>query len=61
LRLNAGAAVTGFEHRFQWADPETDQALQARFAAAGVTTDPRKEYDKRYLILAFGVDYHLPA
>ena len=60
LRLNVGVACTGFAHRYQNADVEGDQALQAAFAAAGVAISPRKEYDKRYLILAFGLEYHLP-
>jgi long-subunit fatty acid transport protein len=59
LRLNAGVAGTGFVHRYQNAD-QGDQALQAAFAASGAAVSPRKEYDKRYLILAFGIDYHLP-
>jgi len=60
LRLNAGVACTGFAHRYQNADVEGDQALQARFKANGVAISPRKEYDKRYLILALGLEYHLP-
>lgn len=59
-RFNFGVACSGFAHRIQAADLESDQALRARFAANGVSIQPRKEYDKRYLILAFGVEWHLP-
>ena len=59
-RINFGVACVGFNHRYQRADVQGDQALQAGFAAAGVAISPRKEYDKRYLILAVGLDCHLP-
>lgn len=58
-RFTAGAACTGFARRIQWADRLGDQPLRERFAAYGAAADPRKEYDKRYLILAFGVEVHL--
>jgi long-subunit fatty acid transport protein len=59
-RINFGLACTGFTHRYQAADLQGDRSLQAGFAAAGVAISPRKEYDKRYLILAVGLDCHLP-
>jgi hypothetical protein len=59
LRINAGIAWSAFARSYPWADPVGDGALRARFAAAGAAIDPRKEYDKRYLILAVGVDWHL--
>ena len=59
-RINLGIGCSGFVHRYQAADLQGDRALQSRFAAAGVAISPRKEYDKRYLILAIGLDYHLP-
>jgi len=59
LRANAGLAWTGFAHPRRHADAG-DLALRGRFAAAGVAVDPRKEYDKRYLILALGIEYQLP-
>ena len=60
LRLNAGLSATGFMHSYRNADVVGDQALQARFAAQGAAISPDKAYEKRYLILAVGVDYHLP-
>ena len=57
-RINVGVAWVGFAHRYQSADVQGDQGLQARFAAAGVAISPSKEYDKRYLILAVGLDHH---
>jgi len=60
LRFNVGLAATGFDHRYRNADVAGDRALQAAFAAQGLAISPAKEYDKRYLILAFGVDCHFP-
>jgi len=60
LRFNAGVACTGFAHRLRNADAG-DRALQSAYAAAGPGIHPLKEYDKRYLILALGVEYHLPS
>jgi hypothetical protein len=59
LKFNFGVACTGFAHRYRNADAG-DQRLQAAFAAGGAAISPDKEYDKRYLILAFGIEYHLP-
>lgn len=58
LRLTFGAACTGFAQRYRNADAG-DRRLQAAFAANGAAISPDKEYDKRYLILAFGIEYHL--
>ena len=60
IKVNVGVACTGFRHRYRNADPEGDQSLHAGFAASGVAISPAKEYDKRYLIFAFGLEYHLP-
>jgi long-subunit fatty acid transport protein len=60
LRFNLGVACTGFAHHYRNADVQGDQALQAGFQAQGVAISPAKAYDKRYLILAVGLDYHLP-
>ena len=59
-RFTAGAAGTGFARRCRGADGLGDRPLKARFAALGAAADPRKDYDKRYLTLAFGVECHLP-
>jgi long-subunit fatty acid transport protein len=59
-RFTAGVAWTGFVRKLRWADRLGDQPLQQAFAAAGAAATPRKEYDKRYLIVAFGVEFHLP-
>lgn len=60
LKLNVGLGHTRFLHRYEVADVQGDQRLQAAFAAQGVAIQPRKEYDKRYLILAFGLEVHCP-
>lgn len=59
-RFTAGVSWTGFARKLRWADRLGDQPLQERLAAAGVAAAPRKEYDKQYLIVAFGVEFHLP-
>ena len=58
LKLNAGFGRTRFTRAFEHADGMGDQALQAAFAAQNEAIAPRKVYDKRYFILAFGLDYH---
>ena len=57
-RFNVGLAHTRFRRAYETADVMGDQRLQAAFAAQGEAIDPRKGYDKRYFILAFGLDYH---
>jgi len=59
LRANLGLAWTAFVRPCQQADAG-DQALRERFAAAGAAIDPRKQYDKRYLVLGLGVEYRWP-
>jgi len=57
LKFNLGVGWTQFTERYQNADAG-DQQIKASFKAQGVTVDPRKEYDKRYLVVAFGINYH---
>jgi hypothetical protein len=61
LLANVGLAWTGFAHPVEQADLAGDQMLRDRFAAAGVPINPRKRYDKRYLILAVGIEWRLPS
>jgi hypothetical protein len=56
-RLNFGLAHTGFVHCYKNADAG-DQQVQAAYQAEGVSIDPSKEYNKEYLIAAFGIDFH---
>lgn len=58
LRLNVGLGHTRFWRPYEHADVLGDERLRSSFAAQGVAIQPRKAYDKRYLILAFGLDYH---
>lgn len=58
LKVNFGLGYTGFTHTYGNADVQGDQALQAAFQAQGVAINPRKVYDKQYVIVAFGIDYH---
>jgi long-subunit fatty acid transport protein len=57
LKFNLGIGHTRFISKYEDADLLGDQPVQAAFAAQGVTINPRKEYDKKYLIVAFGLDY----
>ena len=57
LKFNLGVGWTQFVQRYENADAG-DQQIKASFQAQGVTVNPRKEYDKRYLVVAFGIDYH---
>lgn len=57
LKFNFGVGHTRFTSTYENADVMGDQALQAAFQAQGVAINPRKEYDKQYLIVAFGVNY----
>jgi len=57
LKLNVGLAHTAFMNKYKNADGG-DRQLAASFAAQGVTIAPTKEYNKEYMILAFGVDFH---
>ena len=57
-RINVGLAHTRFRHPFEHVDELGDQALQDRFAAQGQAIRPRKRYDKRYVILALGLECH---
>jgi hypothetical protein len=57
FKFNFGLGWTQFTSPYQNADT-TDKAIQSSFAANGVAVDPRKEYDKRYLVVAFGINYH---
>lgn len=57
LKFNLGVGWTQFVQRYENADAG-DQAVRASFQAQGVSINPRKEYDKRYLVVAFGLDYH---
>ena len=58
LRFNLGLGHTRFQRAYEHADLIGDERLRAAFAAQGEAIDPRKAYDKRYFILAFGLDYH---
>lgn len=58
LKFNFGLGYTGFIHSYENADVMGDKALQAAYQAQGVAINPRKTYDKQYLIVAFGIDYH---
>ncbi|HJW72073.1 MAG TPA: hypothetical protein VJ486_04395 [Geothrix sp.] len=57
LKFNLGVAHTRFTSTYENADVMGDQALQAAFQSQGVSIDPRKVYDKQYLIVAFGINY----
>lgn len=57
VKFNFGIGHTRFASTYENADVMGDQALKANFAANGVTIDPRKEYDKKYIVVALGVDY----
>ncbi len=57
LKFNLGLGHTRFVSPYENADVQGDQKIKATFAANGVTVDPRKEYDKQYIIVAFGLDY----
>jgi len=56
LKFNLGVGWTQFVERYENAD-SGDQTIRSSFQAQGVTIDPRKEYDKRYLVVAFGINY----
>lgn len=56
VKFNLGVGWTQFTERYQNGDAG-DQAIKASFQAQGVAVDPRKEYDKRYLVVAFGINY----
>jgi hypothetical protein len=58
FQVNVGLAHTRFRHPFEHADVLGDQALQARFADLGQAIQPRKRYDKRFVILALGLECH---
>jgi long-subunit fatty acid transport protein len=57
LKLNFGIGHTRFASTYQNADVMGDQALKAAFQAQGVAIDPKKEYDKKYIVVAFGLNY----
>jgi long-chain fatty acid transport protein len=57
LQFNFGVGHTRFTSTYENADVMGDQALQAAFQAQGVSINPRKAYDKQYLIVAFGINY----
>jgi hypothetical protein len=57
IKLNVGLAHTAFMNKYKNADAG-DKQIAANFAAQGVTVSPTKEYDKKYFILAFGLDFH---
>lgn len=57
LKFNLGLGHTRFVGTYENADVMGDQALKSAFAANGVAINPRKEYDKKYIIVAFGLDY----
>lgn len=57
LKFNFGVAQTRFTSTYENADVMGDQALQSAFQAQGVSINPRKAYDKQYLIVAFGINY----
>lgn len=57
-KFNLGLGQTRFAHSYENADVMGDQAIQSAYAAYGVATQPRKSYDKRYTILALGLNYH---
>jgi hypothetical protein len=59
-RFTAGVAWSGFARRVRSADRLGDQPVRDAYAAAGTSASPWKDYDKRYWILAFGVEFHLP-
>ena len=57
LKLNAGLGHTAFIHAYRNADAGDGQ-VQAAFAGQGSPVTPEKEYNKAYVILAVGLDYH---
>ena len=57
LKLNVGLGHTAFIHPYRNADAGDDQ-VQAAFAGQGSLVTPEKDYNKSYLILAVGLDYH---
>jgi long-chain fatty acid transport protein len=57
-KFNFGISHTRFLQTYRNSDVQGDQVLQASFAAQGVAVNPSKEYDKKYIIVAFGLDYH---
>jgi hypothetical protein len=57
-KFNFGLSTTRFVHTYTNQDVEGDQALQNAFATEGVTIQPQKQYDKRYIVLGLGVEYH---
>jgi long-subunit fatty acid transport protein len=58
LKLNAGFGRTRFRKPYENADAMGDQKIQAALAGLGEAVQPHKVYDKRYFIVAFGLDYH---
>lgn len=56
-KFNLGLSHTRFIQTYENADVQGDKTLQAAAAAQGVAINPRKEYDKKYIIVAFGLDY----
>ncbi|HJV48368.1 MAG TPA: hypothetical protein VJ549_03740 [Geothrix sp.] len=56
-KFNFGVGHTRFISTYENADVQGDQTLQTAFQTQGVAINPRKEYDKQYLIVAFGVNY----
>lgn len=57
LKINLGIGYTQFVSSYQNADVMGDQALKTAFASKKVSIDPRKEYDKKYLSVALGLEY----
>ncbi|MDR3671503.1 MAG: hypothetical protein P4L36_11700 [Holophaga sp.] len=57
-RLNFAVGHTAFLHPYRNADAG-DRQIQAAYAAQGVSVNPAKEYNKEYVIVAIGIDFHL--
>jgi long-chain fatty acid transport protein len=57
VKVNLGLAHTRFVRPLERGDRFGDRLLWEAFLAQGVEIHPRKVYDKRYFILAVGLDY----
>ncbi len=57
VKFNMGVGHTRFTSTYENADVMGDQAIKSTFAAKGVAVNPTKEYNKQYIIIAFGIDY----
>ncbi len=57
VKFNLGVGHTRFTSAYENADVMGDQKIKSDFAANGMTVNPTKEYNKQYIVIAFGIDY----